>query len=186
MRKFAVDLDGVVFKFDESFAAWLALKRGVVVDIKKLWTWHWYEAFPEITQEMFQEEFVSFIKAGQFKDLELVEGAVEGVKKLSSVGEVYIVTGRPFETLGDTMAALGRQFPEGTIKEYFFVGDKARVVNKHKIDVVIDDGPHIAKSIIEDTKARMYIMDRPYNRLVNYPAIRVKSWSELLEHEVVS
>jgi 5'(3')-deoxyribonucleotidase len=184
VKKYAVDLDGVFFKFDERFAEWLNDKRGIKVDTSKLFTWEWYEAFPEVTQEIFQEEFQNFIMAGMFKTLDVVEGAVEGVKKLSSVGEVYIVTGRPFETLADTMTALTRHIPDNLIKGHYFVGDKSRVVNKLKLDVAIDDGPHIAKDIMTNTKARMYIMDRPYNKLVDYPAIRVKSWADIVDHEV--
>jgi 5'(3')-deoxyribonucleotidase len=120
-----------------------------------------------------------------FRDLIPVDGAIEGVKKLSLVSEIYIVTGRPLESLSDTMISLSRHFPDGIIKQHHFVKEKSQIVNKYKIDCVIDDGPHIAKDIIENTSARMFLMDKPYNALVNYPAIRVKSWEDFLEHQVL-
>lgn len=183
-KRYGVDLDGTVFAFDKAFAEWLKNERGVEVDISKLTHWDWHKCFDNVSKEMFKEEYVKFCKANGFSKLEPIDDAADGLRKLVKHGEVYIITARPDYTYVDTIECLMREVDLRLLKNVIIAYDKASVVNKLNIDVVIDDGPHIAESIVLGTSAKMYLVDKPYNQHINYDEItRVNSWKQFLSYE---
>lgn len=61
-------------------------------------------------------------------------------------------------------------------------GDKIPIINSLELDAYIDDKPETVEQACADTKARIYLMDRPYNREVKVGE-RVGSVREMLERE---
>lgn len=183
-KRYGVDLDGTVFAFDKAFAEWLKKERGVDVDLSKLTHWYWHKCFNNVSKEMFREEYVKFSKSKGFTNLDVIGDAADGLRKLVKHGEVYIITARPDYTYLDTIVCLMREVDVQLLKKVIIAYDKAAVVNKYGIDVVIDDGPHIAESIVFGTSAKMYLVNKPYNWHIDYKQItRVNSWKQFLSYE---
>ena len=127
------------------------------------------------------------VRKGLFRHGHLLKGAHDGAQMLHAEGEVEIVTHRPAEAMRDTLAWLNHHF--GADEPYPF--SNLHLLSKEQpkssvlgIDVYIDDGPHIADDIIENTDSVLLLWDRPYNQEVA-PAgdrlVRVSSWSDVVK-----
>lgn len=110
---------------------------------------------------------------GFFRDLPLIEGAVDAVKTLQEKYEVYIVSAAMEfpNSLGDKYDWLTEHFPFISWKNIVFCGEK--IV---KTDIMIDDR---AKNFI-DFEGRPLLFSSPHNLLLtDYE--RVNNWDEVLE-----
>ena len=110
---------------------------------------------------------------GFFRDLPVIAGSVEAVKKLQEAHEVYIVSAAMEfrNSLTDKLDWLGEHFPFISWKNIVFCGEK--IVN---VDVMIDDR---AKNFI-DFKGRPLLFTSPHNLLLTQYE-RVNNWQEVLQ-----
>lgn len=109
---------------------------------------------------------------GFFRDLPLIEGSVEAVKKLHEKHDIYIVSAAMEfrNSLTDKLDWLNDHFPFIGWKNIVFCGEK--IVN---VDVMIDDR---AKNFI-DFKGRALLFTSPHNLLLTQYE-RVNNWQEVL------
>ncbi|MEJ7557012.1 MAG: 5'(3')-deoxyribonucleotidase [Pedobacter sp.] len=110
---------------------------------------------------------------GFFRDLPVMEGAVEAVKQLQEHNDVYIVSAAMEfrNSLEDKLDWLGEHFPFINWRNIMFCGDK--IINA---DVLIDDR---AKNFI-DFSGRKILFTSPHNLLIS-DYERVNNWQEVLD-----
>jgi hypothetical protein len=68
------------------------------------------------------------------------------------------------------------------IPTVLIAGDKTPIINSLELDAYIDDKPETVEQAVAQTKARVYLMNRPYNQEVGV-GTRVRSVSEMLKGE---
>jgi 5'(3')-deoxyribonucleotidase len=120
------------------------------------------------------EKWFEYINAkGFFRDLPVIDGAVDALRRLQEKHEIYIVSAAMEfpNSLEDKYHWLADHFPFIGWKNIIFCGDK--IVNT---DVMIDDR---AKNFI-DFKGRKLLFSSPHNLLLtNYE--RVDNWQQVLD-----
>lgn len=95
--------------------------------------------------------------------------------------EVYFITHRmgTCVKLQTENWLLDRGFSNPTV---LIAGDKIPLINSLELDVYIDDKPETVEDAVANTKTRIYLMDRPYNREVTVGE-RVTSIEAMLKRE---
>jgi len=128
---------------------------------------------PELT---WQEICAPLREPDFFRNLDIMDGAQEGVERLSKLGEVVIVTSTPVALTGanaftDKFLWLEANFPSRfTEKDIIFTKRKELVTG----DVLIDDAPHN----VAVYPGKAIIFSAPWNRhLFGRP--RAENWEEL-------
>jgi 5'(3')-deoxyribonucleotidase len=158
--RIGLDLDGVVYDFQGTFRYLMETHRGVVFpgETDSWWsTWHSVNEFTEkADRDWAWTEGVE--DHGLFRHGNVVRGAPDGVRELSKLGEVIVVTHRPATAARDTFAFIvGQGLPI----------DGVLVTREPKssfdLDVYIDDGPHVLEELTDSGK-KAVVFDRPYNR----------------------
>lgn len=135
-------------------------------------------------REIFFEEY--------YKNLEhpFYENAKEVLQKLKNEGhELFVLTSRPDSDKQFTFDRLNREFGEGFFSDILFTcdfghDDKYLVANTYNFDVVIDDSERHLENYFNNSKATVFVFDRPWNKHLqdSKKMIRVKSWKEFDEH----
>lgn len=132
-----------------------------------------YEFFHHIPEHINHKWYDYINEAGFFRDLPLIEGSVEAVKKLQEEHDVYIVSAATEfrNSLVDKYDWLAEHFPFISWKNIVFCGNKII-----KADVLIDDR---IKNFV-DFDGRKLLFTSPHNLLVtDYE--RVDNWQQVLE-----
>jgi 5'(3')-deoxyribonucleotidase len=130
------------------------------------------EFFHHLPQEINRKWFEYINEKGFFRDLPIIDGAVEAVKKLQENNEVYIVSAAMEfrNSLEDKFDWLEEHFPFISWKNIMFCGEK--IVN---VDVLIDDR---AKNFV-GFNGRKLLFTSPHNLFItDYE--RVNNWEEVL------
>ncbi len=130
------------------------------------------EMFEHVPQEINNKWFEYINEKGFFRDLPLIDGAVEAVKRLHEKYEVYIVSAAMEfpNSLEDKYLWLAEHFPFISWKNIIFCGEK--IVNT---DIMIDDR---AKNFI-NFKGRSLLFTSPHNLLLTEYE-RVNNWDEVI------
>jgi 5'(3')-deoxyribonucleotidase len=110
---------------------------------------------------------------GFFRDLPVIEGSIEAVKRLQENNEVYIVSAATEfrNSLEDKLDWLTDHFPFISWKNIIFCGDK--IVN---VDIMIDDRIKNFKGF----EGRKLLFSSPHNLLITGYE-RVNTWQQVLE-----
>lgn len=131
------------------------------------------EIFQNVPAEV-SDKWKEYInEKGFFRDLPVIEGAVDAVQKLQQQYEVYIVSAAmEFKnSLEDKMDWLSQHFPFISWKQIVFCGEK--IVD---VDIMIDDRIKNFK----DFKGRPLLFTSPHNLLItDYE--RVDNWQQVLK-----
>jgi len=130
------------------------------------------EFFHHIPTEINNKWYEYINQKGFFRDLPVIDGAVEAVKKLQENNEIYIVSAAMEfrNSLEDKLDWLSEHFPFIGWRNIMFCGDK--IVN---VDVLIDDR---AKNFV-GFEGRKLLFTSPHNLLLtDYE--RVNNWQEVL------
>ncbi|RZK41645.1 MAG: 5'(3')-deoxyribonucleotidase [Pedobacter sp.] len=131
------------------------------------------EVFQHVPEHAAHKWFDYINEKGFFRDLNVIDGAVEAVKKLQEKHEVYIVSAAMEfpNSLEDKYHWLAEHFPFIKWTNIMFCGEK--IVNT---DVMIDDR---AKNFV-DFKGRKLLFTSPHNLLLTQYE-RVDNWQQVLE-----
>lgn len=185
---YGFDLDNVVYSFVRAFNNHLSKTVGSNIAYEDIKDYYWHNAIDGLSENQFFTELDRFGCSGGYLNLKLIKNAVSVITILDEIADdIYFVTGRPAYAKEDTEKALKRDFQLKHSGLHFSHGDdhKADAINSLGIDVFVEDAPHYAMSIAENTGAIVYLMDAPYNQQVSHPKItRVNSWFELLIEEM--
>jgi uncharacterized HAD superfamily protein len=183
---YGVDLDGVCFDFLGGFAKWLATNYNLQIRSENLSNYYWSGISEEDKEKIWKVYFHEFCKGGGLLSLDVLPGAINGLKLLISMGNtVHFITSREPYTLGDTVNAIVHKLkiynPSVHIADH---GGKSSYVKKLAVDTFIDDAPHTIAEVASNTRAQVYCMDQPYNKEVDTTFVRrVHNWQEFLEAE---
>jgi len=130
------------------------------------------EIFQNVPAEINQKWFEYINEKGFFRDLPVIDGAVEAVQKLQENYEVYIVSAAmEFKnSLEDKFDWLQEHFPFISWKQIIFCGEK--IVD---VDIMIDDR---IKNFV-DFKGRPLLFTSPHNILITEYE-RVDNWKQVL------
>ena len=131
------------------------------------------EIFQNVPEDVNDKWFEYINEKGFFRDLPVIDGAVEAVRKLQEKYEVYVVSAAmEFKnSLEDKFDWLNEHFPFISWKNIIFCGEK--IVN---VDVMIDD----RIKNFTDFKGRPLLFTSPHNVLItDYE--RVDNWQQVLD-----
>jgi len=190
-KTFGIDLDGVCFDFLNAFRLWLNGALDINIEEREITSYYWYRSSDDVSEEEFYKEFDKFGQEGHgYRALELLPGALEGLKKIHEAGhKIFYITNRPLYALQDTIFCLeAHGFPQR--ENLHFAGGpqgkgkKAPLIREFNIDVFIDDSPRTIEEITTQTRATIYCRDYLYNRhLDDTWFTRVSSWDEFMKAE---
>lgn len=130
------------------------------------------EIFQNVPDEVNDKWFDYINEKGFFRDLPVIDGAVEAVKKLQQKYEVYIVSAAMEfrNSLEDKLDWLAEHFPFIDWKHIIFCGDK--IVN---VDIMIDD----RIKNFSGFNGRPLLFTSPHNLLITEYE-RVDNWQQVL------
>jgi len=185
--RYGVDIDGVLRDFHRlvAYAMRLAptplpygvmerLRYGKTYDQVRVdvgadnWSWFWQKAAPDLRA---------------FENGHQIDGELENLARLP--GEVFLITSQPKHLRDQTYAWLARHhaWPEGVL-HVSRPEEKVEFINALHVDVFVDDRLETLMGLVDETEARLFVFDQPWNRSVAaelHPDItRIKSLKELL------
>ena len=169
IMRIAIDMDEVLADPIHKFIQLYNKDYGIPMDLKQEPGKEFFHHLPaEINRKWF--EYIN--EKGFFRDLPVIEGAVEAVRKLQESNEIYIVSAAMEfrNSLEDKLDWLAEHFPFIGWRNIMFCGDK--IVN---VDVLIDDR---AKNFV-GFDGRKLLFTSPHNLLIN-DYERVNNWEEVL------
>ncbi len=192
-RKIAVDADEVLLDFEPAlrdyynhrFGTSLSPNDYVHYDLEKVWGG---------TKKRAVEIVSDFYGSEEFKKIQPLAGAQEGVRKASIENELSVVTSRPSFIEKATRESLERHFGN-VFADIFFNGqygihsqglDKSEYCLRNGIFVLLEDNLDIAKKGAEKG-IRVYLFDKKWNQSheIQKGIIRVgitkNPWEEVLE-----
>jgi 5'(3')-deoxyribonucleotidase len=168
-----LDLDGVCYHFDrtarymlrrrlkaqgdfatanlltDETAAWNGIQDVVP---RSDWTWLWTDG----------------IREGLFRYGHVVSGSIEGVQELAKIGEVVAITHRPKEAVHDTIVWLATMFDKAPLSGLVIQSHGQKKSDVRPLPAVyIDDAPHVADDILDNTASKVVLYDTAMNR--HYP-----------------
>ena len=131
------------------------------------------EIYHHVPEEVNMKWFDYINEKGFFRDLPVIPGAIEGIKKLQENHEVYIVSAAMEfrNSLEDKYDWLAEHFPFLSWQQIMFCGDKII-----EADVLIDDRIKNFK----DFKGRPLLFTSPHNMLISGYE-RVDTWQQVLQ-----
>lgn len=168
--RIAIDMDEVLADPIHKFIKLYNRDYGVPLDLVMEPGKEFYHHVPKhINNKWF--EYIN--EKGFFRDLPVIEGSIEAVKRLQEIHEIYIVSAAMEfrNSLEDKLDWLGEHFPFISWRNIMFCGNK--IVN---VDVIIDDR---AKNFV-GFNGRKLLFTSPHNLLLN-DYERVNNWPEVLE-----
>ena len=168
--KIAIDMDEVIADPIHKFIQLYNRDYSVPIDLK---IDAGNEVYHHVPDYINMKWFDYINEKGFFRDLPVIDGAVEALQKLQERHEVYIVSAAMEfpNSLEDKYHWLAEHFPFISWKNIIFCGEK--IVNT---DVMIDDR---AKNFI-DFKGRALLFTSPHNLLLTQYE-RVDNWGQVLE-----
>lgn len=182
-------MDGVVADFLESFLKFHNGEYGTRLskaDFKRFW-------LSDVIGITFEEEMNrihKFYKTHHFQDIRPVEGAVEGIDKLSKSHSLIVISARQDYVIEPTKDWLERHFPNKFSNVYFtnHVAEKEKrrrksdVCDRLGIDVMVEDSIEYAAECATNGR-KVILPDRPWNQTSQLPSgvTRAYSWSGIIE-----
>lgn len=165
--KVILDCDDVLFECNSVAIQKLNAKKGTrytLYDIKS-----WGETGTEIDERL---EFYS--DENFFKELPVIQGAKEFVRKLSKKAEIFICTNVPLQVASIRANAIKENFPE--IKpENILIGGRKDLL---KADMMLDDCIH---NLVNANVSYPVLMQRPWNYQGNAGILSVDGYDQFLE-----
>ena len=134
----AIDIDGVLYEFQRTYAYMLREYRGVDVPPVDEWWTEWDSIWKHGTREDRKWMWTEGVALGLFRYGHVITGAIAGVQRLVRMGhDVCVVTHRPATAVQDTLDwlsyvrlpfsavhILSRNEPKTTVKFDLLVDDK--------------------------------------------------------------
>ena len=182
--KIGIDLDDVVVDYTRGFCDFYNRRYGTnfsIEDFKSQRIWETIGGNLWSAVGFVRE----FYKTDFFDEIKLIEGAGEGIKKLSENHRLYIITARFKQFRKKTEKSLEKYFNNPDLKLFFsgfFNGarKKLEICKKQGIKLIIEDNKDYALKCAENG-IRVFLFDKPWNQGDSNGIIRVYNWNEILE-----
>ena len=173
--KIGVDIDGVISNFVKNFR--IIVKEAYNIDLREqdIYVHDLY-----LTLGISKTEASNHIYECLTQDLEVIEGAKDGITRLYNDHEILILTARPKELNGITEKWLKKNNIPYHNLIHFGEGNKHKA--DVKLDIIIEDNLTEAMNWIDKSKI-ILVYDHPWNKSLNIKNLfqRVCSWIEIIE-----
>lgn len=184
----AIDVDEVLFPLKKEFYNYLNEKFIIDLDPET----NNYDLAVEIglSYETRTKLYYDFVEKGCFSFMKPLEGAVEGIKNLKKLDDLFAVTSRQNFTEKATKYNIEKYFPKMfsgiCFGNYHNLSDQNRISKKELCDAMN------AKLLIEDqlvhvrdlnSEIPVILFDKPWNQ--NFEAenvYRAKNWNQIVEY----
>jgi len=166
MKRILVDMDGVLADVYTRFFELYKKETGKQLTID--------DVAGKLEEEAFQEQRKWVSEPGFFRNLPVMPGSIERLKKLNESFHVIVVslaTEFP-NSLTDKQMWLHHHYPFISWRQIVFCGDK----NIFDADIMIDDHP----KNLDNFKGDTIMFTQPHNMLLYTRHKRVKSWEEII------
>lgn len=189
----SVDWDGVIQDTVGGMIPYL--NNDLKINLKKedFHTMWWAEVFKKSKEET-QEIYTNFYQTPYFSKIPFIDGAVDGIKKLSKKYNLIIVSSRQQHLREYTKYLMREKKIYNAIKKIIFTGNlqdpfspyiltKEQVCLEEKIDIAIEDDIDYAKGMSKLVKT-VLLFDQPWNQAntLSDNIKRVYNWNEILEN----
>lgn len=184
-----VDMDDVIFDFNDSLHAYHNAKYGTSVKRQDVVTYDLEDVW-KCTPEEAARRVLEFYGTPEHDQAGLINGAAEAIVELSKTHELHIITSRGEQIRELTLRWVDEKFP-GRFKSvqltnhYFGVPEKKRskaeVCEELGVDFMIEDSMSQAKEI-SGTGRTVFLLDTPWNQgELPKNVVRVHSWAEIVD-----
>lgn len=167
MKKFGLDVDGVLYKFNHTGQYMLAKREGLA-DREDLQPWR-IDEYDHGRPRTDWEWLLEPPQANKvFRHGHLYGGAIEFVEALSKLGDVHLITKRPKAGVQATLDWVA--FQELPIAGLSIIGlDEHK--SEIKCDAYIDDSPANIQELLDNTphNVPLILLDRPWNQDYGHP-----------------
>lgn len=184
MERYAVDLDGTVFNIIESFLLYCKIKHNIVFSHNDLCYFNFVDR--KFGKNNGMKLFDNFSKHNRYINPPVIQYAVEVLKQLSLIGDIYIITARPKEYRKETAESLinlGINFRDIFIKTGI---NKMEIMDSLNITALIEDNGELCFNAANEG-IRSYCIESNYNKkyIDKYKnIIGVKCWLDILANEL--
>jgi len=183
-----VDIDNIVADFERAFRRYINKKKGRCLKQSDISEFDFFKCFG-ISKEEEAAIHQEFIRRDGYRKLKAIKGSIKGIRKLKSIGDVFLITARPEALRKITLEWLDHKGIR--IGEDHVIFSKNKADDRHDIDVIIED--KWEDSI--DLAGKGYeviLLDYPWNRkraangniLLQSNIRRAYSWKELMYGDV--
>lgn len=186
-KKIGIDIDDVVVKFMESYLDFHNLRLRTSFSTEDVANYHLWECGIHSSKEESMRMVSAFGSTSAFWDLPLVEGAKNGVERLSQTYDPVFVTARPKFQREITKNYFARNFPRNGYHLLFSGGvyegrTKAEICLDEGIPLIIEDNPLYAFDCAREG-IKAILLAKPWNREYNKHRnlVRVLNWEGVLD-----
>lgn len=182
-----IDVDGVLLDFEERFRYkaeifdYLEKKNNKVKDkesyiIEEKYNWSEYD------WNIFANKYLINLS----KDSNIIPGVKEVINLLKIDGhKLFIISARGTE-FEDMITIVSEKFEKENLKfdkYYWKTKNKLEIIQKEKIDIMIDDNPNICKRLSSDNVKTIYFRNAYGKKLEESQYLKeVKNWGEIYRY----
>lgn len=169
--RIGVDLDGVLYRWDDTARHMLRERFGLELSESQAWDY----IKDNVPEDAWRWLWTKGVHEGLFRHGSLYKGAADAMRRLCKEHDVVVITKRPRSAVRDTLAWLAYQRWEPR-EVHIVEGSKTEV---RRCDVYVDDSWDNCNELA--TKFRdsaVLLWNRPWNTKRMYP-YRVHTWDEV-------
>lgn len=179
-----VDIDNIVADFEGAFRRFVNRKKGRCLKQSDINEFDFFKCFG-ISKEEEAAIHREFILRNGYRKLKSVKGSIKGIRKLESIGDVFLITARPEALRNITLEWLEHKGIR--IREDHIIFSKNKADDRHDIDVIIEDKWEDSIDLA-GKGCEVILLDYPWNRkrradgniLLQSNIRRVYSWKDIL------
>ena len=187
----AIDIDSVLSDSHTSFIQYYNRVKHKTIQAKDLYTFNIPEVLGLTPQET-QQLVADWMSTDDFKNIALIEGAVDGVTYLHQKNRLIAVTARPPDVESVTKEWLDKHFPDMFQDVIFTNTDsyirkagslkKSDVCKEYQVTLIIEDQVEFANDCVENG-IDTFLLEMPWNTgsNVNANVMRVQNWQDLIQ-----
>jgi uncharacterized HAD superfamily protein len=185
--KIGIDIDEVVAEFMKKYFEFHNKKNNTSLVLENLRNYHLWECGIHNSKEESIKDVLEFQNSADFDDIELIDGAKEGINFLSENYEIFFITSRPSILKEKTEIFFRNNFPNNNF-QFIFSGEiyggksKSDICEDLGVQFMIEDNAEYALSCAKN-QIKTFLLEKPWNK--NYEnhnnLIKVQNWNEILE-----
>jgi len=185
--KIGIDIDGVVLNYMKGYLEFYNQEKNTNYKSEDIFSQDFGKSFNTSLEEA-RETVRLFRKTDIFKNLDLIEGAKEGILGLERNNDICFITARHESVKQTTRGVFGKIFPDKNF-EIFFSGElwgsgktKGEICLELGINIMVEDNVDYALDCAQNG-VKVFLLDTPWNKdyTKHENLIKVKDWTELIK-----